>query len=124
VLKILELQPLRDDHLLQLLKLYHASSVVWTLTEIDRCVMTAMPPVIFVENGVILLVAVAPKALQLNLLRLLSLRLFRLCTDLSLLLLRRLYDPPSYLGRGMTRLYRFSLTLAHLKLCMEKVWRL
>jgi len=62
MLKILDLPPLRGDHLLQLLKLYRAS-VVWTLTETDRCVLPAMPPVMFEENGFILPVCVGPKAL-------------------------------------------------------------
>jgi len=58
-----------------------------------------MPPVIFVENGVISLVSLGLKVHQMILLRLLSLRLSRLCTDLSLLRLQRVWDLPSYLGR-------------------------
>ena len=52
MLQILELPPLQGNHhLLQLLKLYRASSVVRTLTETDRCVLPAICPVKFVENG-------------------------------------------------------------------------
>jgi len=71
------------------LKLYHASSVVQILTETNHCVLLAMPPVIFVENGFISLMSVGLKVHQMMLLRLLSLRLFCLCTDLSLLLLHQ-----------------------------------
>jgi len=52
MLQILELPPLQGNHhLLQLLKLYRASSVVRRLTETDRCVLPAICPVKFVENG-------------------------------------------------------------------------
>jgi len=51
MLQILELPPLQGDHLLQLLKLYRAYSAVRTLTETDRCVLPAMPPVKYVENS-------------------------------------------------------------------------
>jgi len=83
------LPPLRGDHLLPLLKLYRASSMVQTLTKSVRCVLPTMPPVIIVENGVISLESVGLNIHQMMLLQLLSLRLTRLCTDPSLLLLHR-----------------------------------
>jgi len=80
-----------------------------------------MSPVIFVENGHFARVC-RSKGSSNDVARLLSLLLSRLCTDPSLLLLHRVYDLPSYLGRLMTRLCRSSLTLARLKTSLTLVF--